>query len=210
MIDVTLNGTFKEAVLEQIGGLETHGEPLEIMGDDEKVVVWMRPCGSGQFLQETRHVCEAPQKCVLCKACPQTWNIDNFPVYCVHAPRQEILSIKQIGWLVMVNCPLPEERDVPGYMFAKQSCGFAVYKDPNDIPEFVYKTLGFEKPAHVEKPAKWQQLHREITLAPREDEDLRIWQGFIDRCLICAGPALNDRQSKTEERKRGARSLPRT
>lgn len=113
MIDVTLNGTFKEAVLEQIGGLETHGEPLEIMEDDEKVVVWMRPCGSGQFLQETRHVCEAPQKCVLCKACPQTWNIDNFPVYCVHAPRQEILSIKQIGWLVMVNCPLPEERDVP-------------------------------------------------------------------------------------------------
>ena len=95
-------------------------------------------------------------------------------------------------------------------MFAKQSCGVAVYKDPNDIPEFVYKTLGFEKPAHVEKPAKWQQLHREITLAPREDEALPIWQGFIDRCLICAGPALNDRQTKTEERKRGARSLPRT
>lgn len=53
------------------------------------------------------------------------------------------------------TAPLPEERDVPGYKFAKQSCGFAVYKDPNDIPEFVYKTLGFEKPAHVEKPAKW-------------------------------------------------------
>ena len=43
MIDVTVNGTFKDAVLEQIGGLETHGEPLEIMEDDEKVVVWMRP-----------------------------------------------------------------------------------------------------------------------------------------------------------------------
>ena len=105
MIDVTLNGTFKEAVLEQIGGLETHGKPLEIMEDDEKVVVWMRPCGSGQFLQETRHVYRGPQKCVPCKACPQTWNIDNFPVYCVHAPQQEILSIKQIGWPVMVNCP---------------------------------------------------------------------------------------------------------
>ena len=89
-----------------------------------------------------------------CSARPalQTWNIDNFPVYCVHAPRQEILSIKQIGWLVMVNCPLPEERDVPGYMFAKQSCGFAVYKDPNDIPEFVYKTLGFEKPPMWRNP----------------------------------------------------------
>lgn len=155
MIDVTLNGTFKDAVMEQIGGLETHGEPLEIMEDDEKVVVWMRPCGSGQFLMETRHVYEAPQKCVRCKACPQTWNIDNFPVYCVHAPQQEILSIKQIGWPVMVNCPLPAERDVPGYQFAKQSCGFAVYKDPNDIPEYVYKTLGFEKPAHVDKPANW-------------------------------------------------------
>lgn len=155
MIDVTVNGTFKDAVMEQIGGLETHGEPLEIMEDDEKVVVWMRPCGSGQFLQETRHVYEAPQKCVRCKACPQTWNIDNFPVYCVHAPQQEILSIKQIGWPVMVNCPLPEERNQPGYKFARQSCGFAVYKDPNDIPEFVYKTLGFEKPAHVDKPAKW-------------------------------------------------------
>ncbi|HIZ06658.1 MAG TPA: hypothetical protein IAA08_01840 [Candidatus Eubacterium avistercoris] len=155
MIDVTVNGTFKDAVLEQIGGLETHGEPLEIMEDDEKVVVWMRPCGSGQFLVE-QGVYEAPSNCVRCKACPETWNIDNFPVYCVHAPQQEILSIKQIGWPVMVNNPLPEERNAPGYEFARQSCGFAVYKDPNDIPAFVYETLGFKKPDHVEKPAKWK------------------------------------------------------
>lgn len=154
MIDVTINGTFKDAVLEQIGGLETHGEPLEIMEDDEKVVVWMRPCGSGQFLVE-QGVYEAPQSCARCKACPQTWNLDNFPVYCVHAPQQEILSIKQVGWPIMVNNPLPEERNVPGYEFARQSCGFAVYKDPNDIPEFVYTTLGFEKPAHVDKPKLW-------------------------------------------------------
>lgn len=154
MIDVTLNGTFKDAVLEQIDGLETHGEPLEIMEDDEKVVVWMRPCGSGQFLVE-QGVYEAPQSCARCKACPQTWNLDNFPVYCVHAPQQEILSIKQVGWPIMVNNPLPEERNVPGYEFARQSCGFAVYKDPNDIPEFVYTTLGFEKPAHVDKPKLW-------------------------------------------------------
>ena len=97
MIDVTLNGTFKDAVLEQIGGLETHGEPLEIMEDDEKVVVWMRPCGSGQFLVE-QGVYEAPQSCARCKACPQTWNLDNFPVYCVHAPQQEILSIKPVSY----------------------------------------------------------------------------------------------------------------
>lgn len=155
MIDVTVNGTFKDAVLEQIGGLETHGEPLEIMEDDEKVVVWMRPCGSGQFLVE-QGVYEAPSNCVRCKACPETWNIDNFPVYCVHAPQQEILSIKQIGWPVMVNNPLPEERNAPGYEFARQSCGFAVYKDPNDIPAFVYETLGFKKPDHVEKPVKWK------------------------------------------------------
>ena len=155
MIDVTVNGTFKDAVLEQIGGLETHGEPLEIMEDDEKVVVWMRPCGSGQFLVE-QGVYEAPSNCVRCKACPETWNIDNFPVYCVHAPQQEILSIKQIGWPVMVNNPLPEERNAPGYEFARQSCGFADYKDPNDIPAFVYETLGFKKPDHVEKPAKWK------------------------------------------------------
>ena len=155
MIDAAVNGTYKDAVLQQIAGLETHGQPLEIMEDDEKVVVWMRPCGSGTFLMETRRVYDAPQNCARRKACPQTWNIDNFPVYCVHAPQQEILSIKQIGWPIMVNCPLPEERNQPGYQFAKQCCGFAVYKDPNDIPEFVYKTLGFEKPAHVDKPAKW-------------------------------------------------------
>lgn len=154
MIDVTVNGTFKDAVMEQIGGLETHGEPLRIEEDDEKVTVWMDPCGSGQFLVE-QGVYEAPSNCVRCKSCSQTWNIDRFPVYCVHAPQQEILSIKQIGWPVMVNNPLPAERDVPGYEFARQSCGFAVYKDPNDIPEFVYETLGFKKPAHVDKPAKW-------------------------------------------------------
>ena len=42
MIDAAVNGTYKDAVLQQILGLETHGEPLEIMEDDEKVVVWMR------------------------------------------------------------------------------------------------------------------------------------------------------------------------
>lgn len=154
MIDAAVNGTFKDAVQQQILGLETHGEPLEIVEDDEKVVVWMRPCGSGQMLMESG-VYEAPQNCVRCSACAQTWNIDRFPVYCVHAPQQEILSIEQVGWPIMVNCPLPEEREVPGYEFAKQSCGFAVYKDPNDIPEYVYKTLGYEKPVHVEKPKLW-------------------------------------------------------
>ena len=79
MIDAAVNGTYKDAVLQQIAGLETHGQPLEIMEDDEKVVVWMRPCGSGTFLMETRHVYDAPQNCARCKACPQTWNIDNFP-----------------------------------------------------------------------------------------------------------------------------------
>lgn len=154
MIDAAVKGTYKDAVQQQILGLETHGEPLEIMEDDEKVVVWMRPCGSGQFLVE-KGVYEAPQNCVRCRACPQTWNLDNFPVYCVHAPQQEILSIKQVGWPIMVNCPLPEERNAEGYEFARQSCGFAVYKDPNNIPEFVYKTLGYEKPEHVEKPVLW-------------------------------------------------------
>ena len=94
----------------------------------------------GQFPVE-QGVYEAPQIRQGCKACPETWNIDNFPVYCVHAPQQEILSIKQIGWPVMVNNPLPEERNVPGYEFARQSCGFAVYKDPNDIPLLYTKPL---------------------------------------------------------------------
>jgi len=155
MIDVTINGTYKDAILEQIGGLETHGEPLEIMEDDEKVVVWMRPCGSGQFLVE-QGIYEPPQNGVRCKACKETWNLDNFPIYCVHAPQQELLSIKQVGWPVMVNNPLPEERNAPGYEFAKQSCGFAVYKDPNDIPAFVYETYGLQKPEHVEIPKLWK------------------------------------------------------
>lgn len=31
----------------------------------------------------------------------------------------------------------------------------AVYKDPNDIPEYVYKTLGYEKTEHIENPKLW-------------------------------------------------------
>ncbi|MGM9890136.1 MAG: hypothetical protein ACI317_04865 [Floccifex porci] len=155
MIDVTVNGTFKEAVMEQVGGLETHGEPLEIMEDDEKVVVWMRPCGSGQYLVD-KGMYQEPHNCARCKACHNTWDIEDFPVYCVHAPLQEMFSIKQIGWPVMVNCPLPEERNRPGYEFAKQSCGFAVYKDPNKIPKYVYEKLGFEKPEYIEKPKLWR------------------------------------------------------
>lgn len=154
MIDAAVNGTYKEAILQQVAGLETHGQPLRIEEFDDKVTVWMNPCGSGQMLLE-KGIYEAPQHCVRCKACPQTWNIDNFPVYCVHAPQQELLSIKQIGWPIMVNNPLPEERNAPGYQFAHQSCGFSVYKEPDLIPEFVYETFGMKKPAHIEKPAKW-------------------------------------------------------
>jgi hypothetical protein len=121
-------------------GLRGHLQPLEIVEDDEKITLTMKPCGSGERIIEKggyeaglARVKEPHQI---------TWGMKDFPMYCVHCPVMEMLSIEgkgDFGAVRLVSDPMRH-----GY------CHFAFYKDPANIPEKFYKRIGKEKPT-VEK-----------------------------------------------------------
>ena len=48
-IETAREGDFRKRVEQTIWGLHSHGEPLYAIEDDEKVSVYMNPCGSGQM-----------------------------------------------------------------------------------------------------------------------------------------------------------------
>ena len=143
-IETAREGDFRKRVEQTIWGLHSHGEPLYAIEDDEKVSVYMNPCGSGQMLVESGCF-SSPDKGRYVGPHRITWQMEHFPAYCVHAPVQEILSIEALGFPYFVNCPCQELKD-PNWKFAHQSCAFSVYKDNNAIPDEVYQRLGLEKP----------------------------------------------------------------
>ena len=117
--------------------LRGHLQPLAIEEDDEKIVLTMKPCGSGERIielggyeaglarvKERHHI---------------TWGMKDFPIYCVHCPIMETLGFEGTGDLQPVH--LANEPMRHGF------CHFAYYKDPANIPEEYYRRLGKEKPA---------------------------------------------------------------
>ena len=137
-IETAREGDFRKRVEQTIWGLHYAIE------DDEKVSVYMNPCGSGQMLVESGCF-SSPDKGRYVGPHRITWQMEHFPAYCVHAPVQEILSIEALGFPYFVNCPC-QELKAPNWKFAHQSCAFSVYKDNNAIPDEVYQRLGLEKP----------------------------------------------------------------
>jgi len=73
----------------------------------------------------------------------------DFPIYCVHCPVVEMLTVENTGHLERVH--LVSEPMRHGF------CHFAFYKDPADIPEEFYTRIGKQKPAAemqaTDKPA---------------------------------------------------------
>ena len=143
-IETAREGDFRKRVEQTIWGLHSHGEPLYAIEDDEKVSVYMNPCGSGEMLVKSGCF-DSPDKGRYVGPHRITWQLENFPAYCVHAPIQEILSIEALGFPYFVNCPCKESKD-PNWKFAHQCCAFSVYKDNNAIPDEVYERLGMVKP----------------------------------------------------------------
>lgn len=150
MAQLTTSPDLKAKVKVLVDALHWHGQPCRMEETDDTITAWMCYCGSGTHLLEMG-IYEGPTNAVLCKACHNTWEIDNFPIYCTHAIQQEKYAIRRYGFPLFVNCPLPEERNQPGYQFAAQSCAYIFYKDPRDTPEYVYERLGMEKPAWLKK-----------------------------------------------------------
>ncbi len=128
---------FRERVIDMLGGLRGHLQPIEIKEDDEKVTLTMKPCGSGKRLIQ-----KGGYEAGLARVREPhriTWGMKDFPLYCVHCPVMEALGIESTGdfaFCRFVSDPVGEE-----------DCQFVFYKDPADIPEEFYTRIDKKKPA---------------------------------------------------------------
>lgn len=121
-----------------VAGLRGHLQPLHIEEDDEKVVIQMRPCGSGgRLVLEGKY--EGPDGFLTIEK-PQrmTYHRANFPVYCAHEPPMELVDIEKNGApFVVVE---------PAAVLGKEYCSFIIYKDRSKVPPKYYERLGLKKP----------------------------------------------------------------
>ena len=129
---------FRSRVEELAGALRGHLQPVEVEEDDEKVMLTMKPCGAGERIMEMGGYEHGVGMEKVKDPHPVTWGIKNFPIYCVHCPILEMLAVEgtgQLGAVRLVSDPM-----VTG------KCHFALYKNPDDIPERFYSRIGKKKP----------------------------------------------------------------
>jgi hypothetical protein len=121
-----------------VAGLRAHLMPLHIEEDDEKIVLQMRPCGSGgRLVLEGKY--DGPDGLRTLKGKQLlTYGRETFPVYCAHEPIMELQDIKANGAPFVVIEPAAE--------IGKQHCNFIIYKDKSKVPAKYYERLGLKKP----------------------------------------------------------------
>jgi hypothetical protein len=135
---------FRSRVEHLVGGLRGHLQPIKIEETDEKIIITMQPCGSGERLIQM-----GGYECGLARVKEPgqaTWGLADFPLYCVHCPIMEALDIERSGQFGAVH-----EFEPPFYNGA---CHFVFYKDAENIPEEYYRRIGKRKP--LPKNSKYQ------------------------------------------------------
>ncbi|MFC1840045.1 hypothetical protein ACFL1N_10720 [Thermodesulfobacteriota bacterium] len=128
----------RSRVEEMAGALRGHMQPVVIKEDEEKITLTMKPCGSGERLIQMGGYEPEFGLLKVKDPHPATWGMKDFPLYCVHCPVMEMLSIENSGDIGVVH--LVSEPKKMG------ECHFALYKNPDDIPEEYYKRIGRKKP----------------------------------------------------------------
>jgi hypothetical protein len=119
------------------GGLRGHLQPIKIVEDDEKISLTMQPCGSGErIIQKGGYKPEAGLATVK-EPHNITWGMKDFPIYCVHCPVMEMLTIEGAGDFMHVH--------IVSEPINHGSCQFVFYKDPTKIPEGFYTRIGKSK-----------------------------------------------------------------
>jgi len=118
--------------------VQGHMQPVTVEEEDDKFLITMHPCGSGQRIIQMGGYETGLAK--IKEAHNITWQHKDFPIYCVHCPVMELLSIDNSGGYLGVV------REEP-YPIESGLCKFVLYKDPNDIPERYYTRIGKKKPA---------------------------------------------------------------
>lgn len=133
--------TLQQRIKMFVAGLRGHLQPMHIEEDEEKVVIQMRPCGSGgRLVLEGKY--EGPNAFLTIEK-PQrmTYNRANFPVYCAHEPPMELVDIEKNGApFVVVE---------PAAVLGKEHCSFIIYKDKSKVPAKYYERLGLKKPETI-------------------------------------------------------------
>ena len=129
---------FRSIVEELASGLRGHFQPISIKEDDEKVTLTMKPCGSGERIIQMGGYDPEVGLARVKDPHPATWGMKDFPIYCVHCPVMEMLTIEGTGELGAVR--LVSDPMVLG------ECHFAFYKNPEGIPEEFYLRIGKKKP----------------------------------------------------------------
>jgi len=128
---------FRKRVEMFIAGVRGHGQPVEITEDDEKVIVKGNTCPGKSLLEGGKY--GPPTNFAMIKnPSALTFQANDFPIYCCHAPVQEQLAIDWIGEPVYVSNP-PDK-------MAKEPCQCCIYKDRKNIPERVYERVNRRKP----------------------------------------------------------------
>ncbi len=116
--------------------------------DDEKVILTLRPCGSGGRLIDMGAY-EGPLGYRrLKKAGPHTWGEADLPIYCSHCPWvHEITPLFYGGegsqfWVHAA--PFPKQPGDP--------CAWHIYKEPARIPDKYYERIGMTRTGRTLAP----------------------------------------------------------
>ncbi len=131
------NADFRTKVASMAKAMRGHLQPLSIVEDDEKVLITMKPCGSGE-----RIILSGGYEAGLARVKEPhriTYGMKDFPIYCVHCPVMEMLSMEYAGKLDTVRL-ISDPMEI-GF------CHFALYKDADKVPEKFYERIGKKKPA---------------------------------------------------------------
>ncbi len=130
--------SLRDRVLWMINSFKGHLQSITIEEDDEKIILTMHPCGSGQRLVEQGAYGPPANLATIKEPHPIGWGKRDFPIYCTHDPVLEMVSIEQTGYPPYV-CFEAEP-------MATGPCRVAFYKDPRDIPVEFFTRLGKKKP----------------------------------------------------------------
>lgn len=120
-----------------VAGLRGHLHPLRVEEDDEKVTVYLKPCGSGGRMILNGAYKPPYDFLEIDPSQPMTFDRQKFPVYCAHEMFMALLPM-EAGLM-------PFAVVEPSSDFEHEPCRFILYKRPDAIPEKVFEQTSIGK-----------------------------------------------------------------